>query len=258
MIVDVHSWIGRFPFRRIGAGPADLVARQQVERIDRSWASHLSAVYWRDPTAGNADLYRAAELNPTLQPVPAIHPGLPNWRRALAEAVEREAPAVRADPTFYGLPPNGSEMGALADACGATGLPLILSVKLEDGRQRHPNDGAPELAPWAVRGLIRINDRVRLLVTAADREFIEQVHYGSTPSESARILWDISWIWGPPEDHLTHLVETIGPERFCFGTGMPLRMPENSVAKLDLADFQPPVRRAIESDNAAGWAAQPR
>ena len=62
------------------------------------------------------------------------------------------------------------------------------------------------------------------------------MHFGSTPAEAERILWDICWIWGPPEDHLALLLKTVGPERFTFGTGMPLRIPENSVAKLDLLE----------------------
>lgn len=60
----------------------------------------------------------------------------------------------------------------------------------------------------------------------------------------------MSWIWGPPEDHLATLVSTIGPSRFLFGTGQPLRLPEHSVAKLDLLDLKPDVRGAIESGNA--------
>jgi predicted TIM-barrel fold metal-dependent hydrolase len=35
-----------------------------------------------------------------------------------------------------------------------------------------------------------------------------------------------------------------------FGTGQPLRIPENSVAKLDLLALAPPQRAAIESENA--------
>ena len=64
------------------------------------------------------------------------------------------------------------------------------------------------------------------------------------------MLWDICWIWGPPEDHLATLLQTVGIERFVFGTGQPLRIPENSVAKLDLLDLAPAHRSAIESDNA--------
>jgi predicted TIM-barrel fold metal-dependent hydrolase len=141
-------------------------------------------------------------------------------------------------------------MLALAAACSAEGVPLMISVRLEDARQRHPNDRAAELPPWAVRRLVRSDPGIRLIVTHADRPFIEEVHFGSTPDEASRILWDICWIWGPPEDHLEILLRTVGIERFVFGTGQPLRLPENSVAKLDLLDLTPDQRSAIESKNA--------
>jgi hypothetical protein len=125
----------------------------------------------------------------------------------------------------------------------------MLAVRLEDGRQRHPNDVVSELPAAAVRALIRADADVRVLVTHADRSFVEEVHFGSTPEESARIWWDICWIWGPPEDHLETVLETVGAPRFVFGTGQPLRLPENSVAKLDLLELAADRRAAIESTN---------
>jgi predicted TIM-barrel fold metal-dependent hydrolase len=95
---------------------------------------------------------------------------------------------------------------------------------------------------------------VRIVVTHADRPFIEEVHFGSTPEEAGRTWWDISWIWGPPEDHLETLLQTVGTARFLFGTGQPLRIPENAVAKLDLLDLDPAEREAVESGNAAAAA----
>jgi predicted TIM-barrel fold metal-dependent hydrolase len=137
-----------------------------------------------------------------------------------------------------------------AAACGAAKLPLMMAVRLEDGRQRHPNDLAAELPAAAVRALIRSDEDVRLVITHADRGFIEEVHFGSTPEEAARLWWDMSWIWGPPEDHLETVLGTIGIERFVFGTGQPLRIPEVSVAKLDLLALAPERRAALESENA--------
>jgi predicted TIM-barrel fold metal-dependent hydrolase len=125
----------------------------------------------------------------------------------------------------------------------------MLAVRLEDSRQRHPNDAAAELPPWAVRSLVRSDPAVRLIITHADRGFIEEVHFGSTPEESARIWWDICWIWGPPEDHLHTVLRTVGVDRFLFGTGQPLRLPETSVAKLDLLDLPAEQRAMIESEN---------
>ena len=125
--------------------------------------------------------------------------------------------------------------------------PLV--ARLEDGRQRHPHDVVPELTAAAIRRLIRSDEDVRLVVTHADRLLIEEVHFGSTPEEARRIWWDICWIWGPPEDHLATLLQTVGADRFVFGTGQPLRLPETSVAKLDLLDLATEQRAAIESEN---------
>jgi hypothetical protein len=41
----------------------------------------------------------------------------------------------------------------------------------------------------------------------------------------------------------------VGIERFAFGTGAPLRLPENSVCKLDLLDLSTDQRHALESSN---------
>lgn len=251
MRIDVNAFLGAYPYRRVPGTAPDAV-RRAMDRaaIDEAWVSYLPAMFWQAPPDGNAWLYDAIAAEPRLKPVPAVHPALAGWEDSLGEAADRGAPAVRCDPTYYGLDPAGPEMRVLAAACGAARLPLLVAVRLEDSRQRHPNDRAPELPAAAVRALVRTDADVRLLVTHADRAFIEEVHFGSTPEEAARVWWDIAWLWGPPEDHLAGLVGTIGAERFVFGTGQPLRLPEASVAKLDLLDVSADARSAIESENA--------
>src|SRR5256886_17059273 len=98
-------------------------------------------------------------------------------------------------------------MRVLAAACGAAHLPLMIAVRLEDGRQRHPNDRAGELPASAVRALIRSDAAVRLLITHVDRAFIEEGHFGATPAGAARFWWAICWIWGPAAAHLAARVE---------------------------------------------------
>ena len=250
MRIDVSAFVGAYPFRRVpGTSPDALLRAMDRIKVEQAWVTHLPGVFWRDPAAGNPWLYETTAKHDRLVAVPAVHPGLEGWKDVLGEAKAAGVPAVRCDPTFYGLDPTGAEMLALARACGAEGMPLMLAVRLEDARQRHPNDRAGELPPWAVRTLVRSQSDLHLIVTHADRPFIEEVHFGSTPEESARIWWDISWVWGPPEDHLETLLGTIGVERFVFGTGQPLRLPETSVAKLDLLDLSKEQRAAIESQN---------
>jgi len=258
VIIDVNAFLGHYPFRRIdGGSPAVLLDAMRRTGVDQAWVSNAAAIFWRNPTDGNRILYQAAASHQALRPVPAIHPGLAGWESLLDEAVDQGAPCVRADPTFYGLNPVGPEMVDLLGAAGGRGLPISMAVRLEDGRQRHPNDASGELDAASIRTLIRSHPTVRLIITHADRDLIEQVHFGSTPEESGRILWDICWLWGPPEDQLTHLVRKVGAGRFCFGTGMPLRIPESSVAKLELTAVNLTERRAIESSNARSFQRQP-
>lgn len=255
--IDVNAFVGAYPWRKVpGTSPDALTKALDRVAIDTAWVTHLPGLFWRDPTEGNAWLYEVARKEPRgrLKPVPTVHPGLAQWTEVLSEATNAGAPAVRCDPHYLGLEPAGGEMCALAAACGAARLPLLLAVRLEDGRQRHPNDQTRELPAAAVRALIRSDADLRLLVTHADRSFIEEVHFGSTPDEARRIWWDICWIWGPPEDHLELLLRTVGLERFVFGSGVPMRIPENSVAKLDLLGLPAKDRNAIEAGNLAAFS----
>ena len=113
-------------------------------------------------------------------------------------------------------------------------MALVLTVRFEDLRQRHAMDTAGDLSAAAIRTLARAGASVRLVVTAASREMIEEVHWSLTADEQSRVFWDISWIWGPPEDHLAKLFRTIGAERFVFGTHWPLRLTQTPSANLDL------------------------
>jgi len=258
MRIDCNAFIGAYPWRKVPhTSPGEVLKSLDRANIDSAWITHLPSLFWRDPTEGNAWLYETARKEKRFRPVPSVHPGLTHWRTVLLDAATAGAPAVRCDPLYAGLDPAGAEMRELAAACGAARLPLMLAVRLEDGRQRHPNDRSGELPAASVRALIRSDSDVRLLITHADRSFIEEVHFGSTPDEARRLWWDICWIWGPPEDHFATLLDTIGIDRFVFGTGQPLRLPENSVAKLDLLDppLTPERRRAIESDNLQGLGA---
>ena len=163
-----------------------------------------------------------------------IRPDWPRWERALRDAADRGATAVRAYPPQWNMGPREASMRALAVACGEARLPLLLTVRFEDLRQRHWMDGAGDLSGAAIRDLARIDARARLVVVAAGRGLIEEVHWGLTAEERERILWDISWVWGPPNDDLAHLLRTCGAERFVYGSGWPLRLAQTPRANLDL------------------------
>ena len=236
MFTDVNALIGPYPFRYVPHPDPDVLVRVlDREQIERAWVGHLPSAFYRDPTAGNRALSAAlAPFRDRLRPVPTIRPDWPNWEAGIEEARDAAAPAVRAYPPQWGLGPSDSRMSELAIAAGERGLALLLTVRFEDLRQRHTLDSAGDLTGAAIRTVARAGTGVRIVVTAASRDLVEEVHWGLTPEEQRRVFWDVSWIWGPPEDHLAKLFRTIGSERFVFGTAWPLRLTQTPRATLDL------------------------
>ena len=234
--VDVSTFIGGYPFRHVPHPDPDVLVRVlEREGIPSAWTGHLPTAWHRDPTHGNETLFEAlSPFRDRLHPVPAIRPDWPGWERALRDVVERGAPAVRAYPSQWRLGADDRGMARLASACGAAKVTLVLTTRFEDLRQRHWMDAAPDLSGPVVRSLARVKDAGRIVVTAAGRALIEEVHWGLTVEERERLQWDISWIWGPPENDLAHLFRTIGADRFVYGTQWPLRLVQNPRANLEL------------------------
>src|SRR5471030_1632304 len=156
-MIDVNSFIGSYPFRQVPHPDADVLVRVlDREQIDRAWVGHLPSAFHRDPTAGNAELFAALKPHAQrLKAVPAIRPDWPRWEMALREAREAGAVAIRAYLPQWQLGPHDAAMAELAIACGEAKLPLVLTVRFEDLRHRHPLDVAGDLTAAAVRSLAR-------------------------------------------------------------------------------------------------------
>jgi hypothetical protein len=236
MSVDVHAFVGEYPWRHVPhPDPEPLLRVLDREGVSQSWVGHLPSAFHRDPVPGNEVLYGLlAAWRDRLHPVPAVRPDWPGWRGEVARALDEGAAAVRAYPMHWGLGVGSRALTELAAACAEHRLPLLLTVRFEDPRQRHEQDVTGDLSAAHVRALARARTGARLVVTAAGRGFVEEVHWSLTPEERVWVWWDISWLWGPPEDDLAHLLRTVGTDRFVYGSGWPLRLAQAPRANLAL------------------------
>jgi hypothetical protein len=235
--VDVTSWIGPYPFREVPHPDPDVLVRVlDREEYGSAWVGSLPGAFHRDPLPANRRLFKElAPFRSRLLPAPIVRPDWPDWEQQLAVAIEEGAPAVRVYPAQWGYSPAHPALAELAFACGEAGIVMHLTVRFEDLRQRHAMDVAGDVSAAAIRAIARLaGSRCRLLVAGAGKELIEEVHWGLTPDEQARVWYDFHWIWGPPEDHFAHLVRTLGADRLARSTWWPLRLSQQSRALIDL------------------------
>ena len=234
-MIDCAAYVGPYPFRELPHPDAAVLTRVLTrEGLSGAWVGYLPAAWQRDPAPGNDHLLTLLAGNDALRAAPVVRPTWPKWERTLADQLALGAAAIRAYPMHWGCAPGDPSMLRLADACGEAGVPLLLTVRFEDLRQRSFLDVAGDLTAAHIRELTRHSTRARIVVIGAGRDLLEETHWGLTPEEQARVYWDFAWIWGPPEDHLAHLFRTIGAARFVYGTHWPLRLVQNPRANLDL------------------------
>ena len=252
-MIDCAAFVGQYPFRHLPHPDPEVLVRVLArEGLRGAWVGYLPAAWHRDPAPGNEQLFALLEsFREVLHPAPVVRPNWPRWEHSLRALVEQGAAAIRAYPMHWGLGPHDAAMRALALACGELGVPLVLTVRFEDLRQRSPLDVAGDLTGPHLRALARAGDKVRLVVTGAGRELLEETHWGLTPEEQRRVFWDFAWVWGPPKDHLAHLIRTVGAERFVYGTHWPLRLTQNPRANLDLL---PDDLRDARITDVATWS----
>lgn len=234
--LDVNTFIGGYPFRHVPHPDPEVLVRVLArEGVRRAWVGHLPSAFHRDPAHGNAELF--ARLRPwgdILHPTPIVRPDWPRWRETLRDCVAQGSPAVRIYPQLWGIGAGDVGLAHLAEACAVAGVAVLLTVRFEDLRQRHPLDVAADLSAAHVRELARAQTGARLVVTAAGRDFIEEVHWGLSPAERVMVAYDFSWVWGPPTDELAMLLRSIGNERFVYGTMWPLRLTQGARANIAL------------------------
>jgi hypothetical protein len=250
--VDVSALVGAYPFRELPHPDAHTLLRVlDREEIARAWVGYLPSAWHRDPQKGNETLYRMlAPYRDRLDPAPVIRPDWPGWERELTRAMGEGAIAIRAYPAHWGLAPASAPLRELARACASQQVTLLLTVRFEDSRQRHPIDTTGDLPAATIREIARAGSGVRVVVVAAGRQLIEEVHWGLTPAERDLVWYDTSWIWGPPEDDFAHLLRTIGAARFVYGTGWPLRLAQVTRANLALL---PDDVGSVQLTDPASW-----
>jgi len=234
--VDVSAWIGGYPFREVPhPDPEVLVRVLQREGVARAWVGWLPSAWQRDPSEGNVRLLKAlAPWRDVLDPAPAIRPDWPGWPLELAKQLDSGAAAIRAYPAQWGLGPGHPALVELACACADANVPLHLTVRVEDVRQRHPHDVAGDVPAATVRALARADTACRLVISGAGREFIEEVAWSLTPEERALVWFDFGWVWGPPEEQFARLVRGLGSEQLVYGSQWPLRLVQQSRALVAL------------------------
>jgi hypothetical protein len=252
MIIDVNACLGHYPFRQLRVTTAPgLLELMDQNGIERALVSSLHAVFYRDAQRGNEELF--AETQPHVRrliPVATVNPKYVGWERDLAHAVETwKTKAVALVPEHHGYALNDEHGRAVLAKIAAHGVPVLLSQRFEDRRQRHAWDRAEDLPFAALLDAARAHPTLKfVLVNWANLDGAKMVHAGL----KGRCLIDLARLQVAFRKEVPALIAALGVEAMAFGSHMPFDYAGPALVKLaDIEVLHPEHYERIAWRNAA-------
>ncbi len=265
-LVDVNSWLGDWPSRRLHGSPPP-AAEQLLERrlaamardgIAHAVVSPLAAVLLKDVDVANRELHTLLQNNPAarskLLPAYVINPLWPSWDEHLQRCIddyglEAGRGAVRLIPGYHGYRLEQVEVALALTRIGALDVPVILTVQLEDSRMHHPALRVPDVPLETVSALIGQHPGIRWIVANCLGTQITSL--GKQMSPNAKVWFDLARVQGPIDGfRILRDAPGVGAARLVFGTNAPLHNPEAPLRELADARFVPADAEAVGRGNA--------
>ena len=248
MIIDVNTYVGHWAFRRLPFGSAEeLVRRMDAHSIDLAVVGSAHGILYKNAHAANEEL--AEQTRPyrdRLIPFATLNPTYPGWHEDVRRCAEDlELRGMRLYPQYHGYQLTESQGLELVDAVAELGWAVQVPMRVVDRRQQHAWDLAQDLGPDELEAAISLRPQVRWMVLNALGLSGERL------DSSARFLVGISRMTSVLQRNIPALIEAVGVEHLAFGTGMPFKVPEPALLKLQVLDAPDEVKERISWRNAA-------
>lgn len=252
MLIDVNAHLGHYPFRRLNhRTAAELVALMDANGVDRAVVSSLHSIFYRDAHRGNEELYEETKpFAPRFIAVATVNPKYAGWRRDLDEAVQRWGmKAATLVPEHHGYALDDDLGRAALDRIAELGLPVVLTQRFEDRRQRHHWDVAEDLE---IKTLLKVAGEYPNLKFLLSNWIGLDGGALAAAGLKGRCLIDFARLHVMYLKDVPRLIATMGVESIAFGSHMPFDYAGPSLVKLANLDGLPAAdREKIAWRNAA-------
>jgi predicted TIM-barrel fold metal-dependent hydrolase len=247
-MIDINTFIGHWPFRRLPATtPDELRNLLQVHGIERAFVSPIEGIFYEEPQIANEMLASQLDGGPELLQVAVLNPTLANWERSLRQCCEKyHIAAVKLHPNYHTYRLEDSHARDLLSAVGEVGLPVIIQLRVNDTRSHHPLMQVPDVPVADVIAVVEKTQKVNIVLGG--------IKWGEAQGNAAKItalpnLWlDISQM--ETMDGLRRMIDSCGTEKLLFGTHAPFFYVRSAIIKLDEAQLSANERECITKQNS--------
>ena len=162
MLIDTNTYLGHWAFRPLPWRDADSLLRaMDAHGIDQAFVSSASAILYRNPQAGNEELFAETRAHPDrLIPFAVINPTYADWEHDLAVCCEEFGiRGLRLYPKYHRYSLGDANGNALIEAATARGDLQVIILRAGDFY------GPGSSADWFDQAILSARGKVQSLGT---------------------------------------------------------------------------------------------
>lgn len=145
MYFDAAAFCGHWPYYHLREGkPEQVLAQLKKAQIDGGLMSSLNAIFYNDPWEADGPLIEKLK-NTNWRVAMSVNPNLPWAQQLVQQGFAAGAGAIRLYPCIHDYDEDGEAVVSLCRLAGRLGLPVVLTMRMEDERmtyllrQRNPD-----------------------------------------------------------------------------------------------------------------------
>ena len=224
MLVDVNAYIGHWPFLQLQYNNCrGILDRMNRFGVDLSVVSNLNGIFYKNTQSANRELSDALkssrQFGNRFIPFAVINPVYGGWRDDLETSLDKLGmKGIRLYPQYHDYTPDDPSCIELVKRVRDRGLPVALSLRMVDNRQRSWMDIEKEWSLKDIMPLVReVPDAKFLILNVANGAHLSDEE--SALLKRAGVLMDTS---GRALTNLGDLLGKYGKDKFAFGTHAPI------------------------------------
>ena len=245
--IDINCYLGHWPYRKLYKNTfRDLIKIHKENGIAFGYVSSLNGIFYNDPFEGDEEVHE--EIGGTVyRHILTVNPTLPGWAEDIIKALDSyKIYGVRVHPGIHGYPLDHPDFYDLCNFLVKHGLPLFLSLRMEDERLLYLLKTKTPSTAELTRFIETHADLSVIMITV---RFGELMQLNKTINKSCGVRFDTSGF----KDRLFELeklTDVFPAEKILYGSAYPLYCLKSTMFTVEKAAVGQSVKDMVLYGNA--------
>ncbi len=249
MFIDVNTYVGHWPFRRLinsTLSELDVIAREYD--ITHMVVANLNGLFYKDANIANIELddeLKTYSGNTKFLPMAIVNPAYPEWEKDAREMIKKGFLGFELSPLYHGysLAPEMlydeyspiHRAGKVLQLAQELDVPVRICAGFENFRGRSGLDTPKNISGDEMYELLKNYSKAKVVVTsfnpaAAGAQFLKLI------KERKNVFFETTQMFLFNQRARDAILNAVSQEQICFGTLSPFNYPEPNLLKVDLCD----------------------